>query len=101
MSQVAAANPEHAWFPTQKTAEEIMDPSGSNGYNFYPYTKSMNAFAQVDQSAAVIIMPAGLAREVLGPGAHLVYLHGCGDAREPGTLLERPTFHRSPPMELA
>merc|ERR1712232_503836 len=103
MSEVAArpSNADHAWFPSRRSAEEIATPSANNSYNYFPYTKMMNAMPSVDMAASVIVMPAGLARKILGSAAPLVFLHGCGEAREPGTLLERPWLQRSPPLELA
>jgi len=103
MAGVAAhpSNTEHAWFPQSRSAAEIATPSLKNPYNYFPYTKLMNAMPTVDMSAAMVLMSAGLARQLLGPTVPLVYLHGCGEAREPGTLLQRPMLHRSPPIEFA
>ena len=63
--QVAAANPK-AWNRKAHSAAEIATPTANNRYVVYPYTKLMNAFPTVDQSAAVIVTTVGHAR-ALGP----------------------------------
>ena len=55
----------------------------------------------VDQSAACIMMSAGLARALGIPDEQLVYLHGCGDAYESQTTLYRQSLHRSEAARLA
>jgi len=60
--QVASKNP-HAWFQGVKhSAEAISTPSPSNRYVVYPYTKLMNAFPMVNQSASVVLTTVHQAR---------------------------------------
>ena len=61
----------------------------------------MNSMLFVDQSAACIMMSAGLARALGIPDEQLVYLHGCGDAYESQTTLYRQSLHRSEATRLA
>ena len=62
-SKVAAKNPK-AWTRKAYSAAEIATPTASNRYVVYPYTKLMNAFPTVDQSAAVILTTVGHARSL-------------------------------------
>ena len=55
LTEVAAAQPEHAWFPTARSAAEITTPSPSNRMVATPYTKLMTAIMDVDMAAAVLV----------------------------------------------
>ena len=123
-------NAEHAWFPEVQSVESIKAPTADNRYIGFPYantrsapmnahcfrtcellivgmkyrlryTKKMNSMLFVDQSAACIMMSAGLARALGIPDEQLVYLHGCGDAYESQTTLYRQSLHRSEATRLA
>jgi len=94
-TKVAASHPQ-AWFPIERTPEEIATPSEQNRYVGYPYTKYMNAIMQVDQAAAVVMMSVEKARELGVPEDKWVYLHGCGDANDIWYLTERENFYSSP-----
>ena len=60
--QVASKNP-HAWFQGVKhSAETISTPTPNNRYITYPYTKLMNAFPMVNQSASVVLTTVHQAR---------------------------------------
>ena len=54
-SQIAAADPDHAWDAKARSVEEISTAGPSNRYVSFPYTRMMNSFIDVDQSAAVIL----------------------------------------------
>jgi acetyl-CoA C-acetyltransferase len=94
-TKVAASHPQ-AWFPIERSPEEIATPSDANRYVGYPYTKYMNAIMAVDQAAAVVMMSVGKARELGVPEDKWVYLHGSGDANDHWFLTERQNFHSSP-----
>jgi acetyl-CoA C-acetyltransferase len=94
-TKVAAAHPQ-AWFPVERSPEEIATPSDANRYVGYPYTKYMNAIMAVDQAAAVVMMSVEKARELGVPENKWVYLHGSGDANDHWFLTERQNFHSSP-----
>ncbi len=78
-NKVAAANP-LSWFPTARSAEEITQPTESNRYVGFPYTKYLNSIIQVNMGAAVIMTSVAKARELGVADEKMVYLHGCGDA---------------------
>ncbi|MFP3944258.1 MAG: acetyl-CoA acetyltransferase [Alphaproteobacteria bacterium] len=95
LSRVAADNP-YAWFPVYRSPEEIATPAPENRMVGFPYTKYMNAVIRVDQSAAVLMTSVGTARELGVPREKWVFLHGCADAADIWSVLERPEMHRSP-----
>jgi acetyl-CoA C-acetyltransferase len=98
-TKVAAADP-HAWFPKERSPEELVDVGPDNRMVSYPYPKYLNAIMQVDQSAAIIITSVGRARELGVPAQKWVFLHGCADAADLWYPLERQNYHSSPAMRL-
>ncbi|WP_421737913.1 acetyl-CoA acetyltransferase [Caulobacter sp.] len=94
-SKVAAGNPE-AWFPVERSAEELVTVTDRNRMISFPYPKYLNAIMEVDQSAAVIIASVRKARELGVPEDRWVFLHGCADAADLWYPLERQNFHSSP-----
>ena len=98
-TKVAAANPE-AWFPVERTAEELVEVSDRNRMIGFPYPKLLNAIMEVDQSAGVIVASVKKARELGVPEDKWVYLHGCADAADLWYPLDRQDFHSSPAMRL-
>jgi len=99
-SQVAAKNP-YAWFPTERTSDEIATATSDNRYIGFPYTKYMNAILRVNQSAAVLIMSVSKAKALGIESDKYVYLHGAADVNDIWNVTERPELHRSPAIELA
>ncbi|WP_204336608.1 hypothetical protein, partial [Proteus mirabilis] len=53
-TRTAARNPQ-AWFPTERTAEELVTVTDRNRMVSYPYPKYLNAIMEVDQSAGVLV----------------------------------------------
>jgi acetyl-CoA C-acetyltransferase len=98
-TKVAAANPE-AWFPVERTAEELITVSEKNRMIGFPYPKNLNAIMQVDQSAGVLVCSVKKARELGVPEDKWVFLHGCADASDLWYPLDRQDFHSSPAMRL-
>jgi acetyl-CoA C-acetyltransferase len=98
-TKVAASNPE-AWFPVERTAEELIAVSERNRMVGFPYPKLLNAIMEVDQSAGVLIASEAKARELGVPEDKWVYLHGCADAADLWFPLDRQNFHSSPAMRL-
>lgn len=96
---VAAANPD-AWFPLERSAEDLVAVSDKNRMVGFPYPKLLNAIMEVDQSAAVIITSEKKAREMGVAADKWVYLHGCADAADLWFPLDRQDFHSSPAMRL-
>ena len=99
VTKVAAQNPE-AWFPVEKTAEELITVSDKNRMIGFPYPKNLNAIMQVDQSAGVLLCSVRKARELGVPQDKWVFLHGCADASDLWFPLERQNYHSSPAMRL-
>ena len=97
-TRVAAANPE-AWFPIERSAEELVTVSDRNRMVSFPYPKYLNAIMDVDQAAAVILCSVGKARELGIPQDRWVFLHGCADASDLWFPLERQDYHSSPAMK--
>jgi acetyl-CoA C-acetyltransferase len=98
-TRVAAQNPE-AWFPVERTPEELVTVSQKNRMVGFPYPKLLNAIMEVDQSAGVIVASEKKARELGVPEEKWVYLHGCADAADLWYPLDRQNFHSSPAMRL-
>jgi acetyl-CoA C-acetyltransferase len=98
-TRVAAQNPE-AWFPVERTPEELVTVSEKNRMVGFPYPKLLNAIMEVDQSAGVIVASEKKARELGVPEEKWVYLHGCADAADLWYPLDRQNFHSSPAMRL-
>ncbi len=93
-----AANNRHAWFPTERSAQEIATETDNNRMVGYPYTKYMNSIIRVDMSAAFVMTSVGKARKLGIAEDKWVYLHGCADGRDIWNLTERPALDRSPAM---
>jgi acetyl-CoA C-acetyltransferase len=98
-SAVAAKNPE-AWFPVERSPEELVTVTEKNRMIGFPYPKLLNAIMDVDQSAGVLIASVKKARELGVPEDKWVYLHGCADASDLWHPLDRQNFHSSPAMRL-
>lgn len=98
-TRVAAKNPE-AWFPVERSAEELVTVTDRNRMIGFPYPKYLNAIMEVDQSAGVIVTSLAKARELGVSEDRLVYLHGCADACDLWYPTDRQNFHSSPAMRL-
>ncbi len=85
-SIVAAAHPEHSWYPFEWSQERLLKTTKENRMIAYPYRKWMCARDEVDQSAAVIIMSLAEARRRGISEAKLVFIHGSGDAVDTNML---------------
>jgi acetyl-CoA C-acetyltransferase len=96
---VAAQNP-YAWFPKQRSAEELITVTDANRMISFPYPKYLNAIMEVDQSAAVIIASVARARALGVPEDRWIHLRGCADAADLWGLLERQNYHSSPAIRL-
>lgn len=96
---VASKNPE-AWFPIERTAEELITVGEKNRMIGFPYPKNLNAIMQVDQSAGILVASVKKARELGVPEDKWVFLHGCADASDLWYPLDRQNYHSSPAMRL-
>jgi acetyl-CoA C-acetyltransferase len=98
MTEVAAANPAHAWFPVARSADEIAVAGRDNRMVAYPYTKLMTSIMDVDMAAAVILTSEAKADELGVPPERRVYLRGHGYAEDPVHVAGHPDLWRSPAM---
>ena len=101
LTEVAARDPEHAWFPIARDPETISVPSPTNRMVATPYTKYMTAIMDVDMAAAVLVATESRADALGVPADQRVYLRGTGSAEEPATMATRPDLWRSPAMQSA
>jgi acetyl-CoA C-acetyltransferase len=99
-SAVAARNP-HAWFPEERTAEEIATVTAENRWIGFPYTKAMNANLDTDQSAALIVCSVEAARAAGVPEEKWVFPWSGADAHDHWFVSERDNLHSSPAIRLA
>ncbi len=54
MTRVAAANP-YAWFPVERSVEDLVHPTAENRMVAYPYTKYTVSIMDVDMAGAVVL----------------------------------------------
>ena len=101
LSSVAAAHPEHAWFPIARSAEEITTTTADNRMVATPYTKLMTAIMDIDMAAAVLVATEERADQLGVPTDQRVYLRGLGYGEEPPAMAARPDLGRSPAMQAA
>jgi len=87
-SHIAASNP-YSWGPTALSADDILTPKPKNRIVAWPYTKSMVASMNVNQSAAVIITSLKNALDMGVPKEHCVFITQGASANEPRDFLER------------
>jgi acetyl-CoA C-acetyltransferase len=99
-TQVAAKNPE-AWFPVERSAEEIVTPTPTNRLVGYPYTKYMVSIMDVDMAAALLVASHATADALGVPADRRVYLRGWCYATDPVYVAEHPDLWESPAMRAA
>ena len=97
-TRVAAAHPQ-SWFPTERSAEELVSVTQDNRLVGYPYPKYLNSVIRIDQAAAVVMTSVGKAREIGIDESRWIYLNGCAEANDIWYISERPELHRSPAMK--
>jgi acetyl-CoA C-acetyltransferase len=101
MTSVAAAQPEHAWFPVARSADEVSVATPENRMVAYPYTKLMTSIMDVDMGAAVLLASAERADALGVPEEQRVYLRGWGYAEEPEHVAGHTHLWHSPAMAAA
>ena len=97
-TEVAAKSP-HAWYPVQRSSDEIATATDSNRYVAWPYTKYMNAMNQINQSAALLLTSVDQARKLGITEDKFIYLHGCSDTKEK-SILGRQNYYSSEAMRV-
>jgi len=100
LSNIASANP-YAWNQQALSAEQIAAINNENRYIGYPYTKSMNANINVDQSAAIIMTTEEAARGLGISPEKWVYPLGGADLNDIWNFSKRPRLDRSPAIRNA
>ncbi len=96
---VAAANP-YAWFPTERSAEELATPTPENRMIGFPYTKYLNAVLNTDQAGAYVMTSAAKAQELGIPEDRWVFWWGGHNAAEEAWFAStRPNFAECPSMK--
>ena len=92
---VAATRPDLAWFPVERTPEEIATASASNRMVAEPYTKLMCSFPTVDLAAAIVVTSASSA------GGRSVRPLSIAAAKEPGPPSVRQSIGASVALDRA
>ncbi|SHH04462.1 acetyl-CoA C-acetyltransferase [Jatrophihabitans endophyticus] len=97
-SEIATTN-DAAWNPTPATPAEIRTVGPDNRMICFPYPLRMNAFAGVDQAAAVLLATAETA-DALGVPAHRrIAVVAGAEAADSEDVLDRPGFGASPGLD--
>jgi acetyl-CoA C-acetyltransferase len=100
MTEIAATNP-NAWFPVERSVDEIIDPTPENRMVGYPYTKYMISIMDVDMAAAVLVASEEAADRLGVPAERRVYPRGWCYVTDPTYVAEHDQLHRSPAMVAA
>ena len=96
---VAAANP-YAWFPTERSADELVTPTPENRMIGFPYTKYLNSVLNTDQAGAYVMTSVSKARELGIPEDRWVHWWGGHNAAEEAWYAStRPNFAECPSMK--
>lgn len=97
-SAIAASNP-YSWGPVGLTGNAIVTPTPKNRIVSWPYTKSMVASMNVNQSAAIIVTSLAKAREMGVAEDNCVFITQGAGANEPADFLARKNYYESPAQE--
>ncbi len=99
-STVAAENPD-AWFPIERSADEILTVTPDNRMVGYPYTKYMVSVMDIDMAGALVLASHDKADALGVPDDHRVYLRGWCYATDPVAVAGHRDMWRSPAMAAA
>jgi acetyl-CoA C-acetyltransferase len=97
MTTVAAGNP-NAWFPVERTPEEVGTPTPTNRMVAYPYTKLLMSILDVDQAGALVVTSTDTADELGVPEDQRIHVRGWGHAQDPDYVAEHLDLWRAPAM---
>ncbi|XOV88974.1 MAG: acetyl-CoA acetyltransferase [Pseudomonadota bacterium] len=98
-TRVAASNP-YAWFPVERSAEELITVTENNRMIAWPYPKYLNAILNTEQAAGLMVCSVAKARSLGIPAERWVYWHGGAHSEERAWWAsERPDFSRCPSMQ--
>jgi acetyl-CoA C-acetyltransferase len=97
-TRVAKRNP-YAWFPVERSAEELVRAGPANRMVAYPYTKYLNAVLDTDQAAALLLCSAAAARAFGIPEQRWVHWWGGAHTEERAWhVSRRPEIGASPAL---
>ena len=100
-TRVAAHNP-HAWFPLERTPEELSAPTADNRIIAFPYTKLLNAVLATDQASAVFLGDrAELQQRGADPDRLVSWWGGAEDKETAFYVSSRPAIAACPSMASA
>jgi acetyl-CoA C-acetyltransferase len=95
---LAAKNPQ-AWFPTERSADELTRVTEANRMICFPYPKYLNAVMATDQAAGALIASQAMARKLGIPEEKWIYWRGGAyEVEEPWFLSDRNSYAESPAM---
>ena len=97
-SAIAATNP-FSWGPVNMSGHDILSATPKNRIVAWPYTKTMVASMNVNQSAGLIITSLKKALEMGAPKEKCVFITQGACADEPRDFLARDNYYRSPAQE--
>ncbi|WP_026942401.1 hypothetical protein [Hellea balneolensis] len=97
-SFIAGQNP-NSWGPVNMPGEEILKATPKNRIVAWPYTKSMVASMNVNQSAAIIITSLQTALDMGVAEDHCVFITQGAAANEPRDFLARANYYESPAQD--
>jgi acetyl-CoA C-acetyltransferase len=100
MTTIAAANP-YAWFPVERSADELITATPENRMVAYPYTKYVISVMDVDLGGAIVIASHEAADRLGVPPDRRVYLRGWCYATDPVYVAEHDPTWGSPAMTAA
>ncbi|HEY6318367.1 MAG TPA: acetyl-CoA acetyltransferase [Acidimicrobiia bacterium] len=100
MTEIAAHNP-LAWFPIERSVDEIVDATPENRMVGYPYTKYMISIMDVDMAAAVLLCSHETADRLHVAPERRVYPRGWCYATDATYVAEHDELYRSPAMAAA
>lgn len=100
MTEIAAKNP-RAWFPIERTVDEIVAPTAENRMVGYPYTKYMISIMDVDMAAALLLMSHEAAERLGIPAERRIYPRGWCYITDPTYVAEHDQLFASPAMVAA
>ncbi|MEY2407118.1 MAG: acetyl-CoA C-acetyltransferase [Acidimicrobiaceae bacterium] len=100
MSALAAKNP-LAWFPVERSVEELVEATPANRMVAYPYTKYLMSVMDVDLAGALVVASHEVADALGVPADRRVYLRGWCYATDPVYVAEHDPTWASPAMAAA
>lgn len=100
MTERAADNPV-AWFPTARSAEELITPTDANRMVAFPYTKYMTATMNVDMAGALLVASTAAADALGVAPERRVHPRGWAYAEDAWSVAARHDLARSPALAAA